>query len=562
MPRLAAAFALVLSLGWGLASGCARPDFNPGEPCELNNECDARLVCRLARCRIECRVQRDCPLGLQCVRDASGLGACQVESERRCATNSQCEAPLVCLFGQCTNACNDDRDCPSGAACVDDGGERACVDMSERECELNSDCLNPLFICANDHRCRVECITDRDCRDGERCRDDLEASPICAPGDPEDGGVDGGAPDGSVPDGGPADGGVSATPAWLTLAAGLEHTCATRSTGATACWGANDRAQLGDGTTVDRPTARALGIAGLRVIGAGAGHSCAATTSELFCWGGNAAGQTGTAGDPVNAPEPVLGLPTPITELALGNDHSCAIADGRLFCWGGNDQGQLGLGDASPRASPTEVPLGVAPVQVSLFGRTSCVRFTTGELACFGDGGLGQIGDGGGVDRDAPSAVIGITDALQVAAGTSFGCALLASGEVRCWGNDVLGQLGDGAAVSSSPTPVAVVGLPAGVQQIAVGSAHACARTATELYCWGDNTFAQCGLDPASGTSVRVATRVPSVTGPVDAVGVGTNHTCVRSGDAIACFGDNMRGQLGNGATSAREVTPQPVVWP
>ena len=540
--------------------GCGRPTPDPGTECELNTECDARLVCRLDRCRIECRAQRDCPVGQLCVRDEAGLGACQLPDERECVSNSDCPEPLVCQFGTCTNVCNVDRDCPAGATCVEQDGARACVDLSETECELTSDCVDPLLICAVDHRCRNECVTDRDCRDGERCRTDLYERPVCASEDelPDAGGdADAGA--------GPLDGGdagaTASVPSWLLLAAGLAHTCGTRASGDTACWGANGFSQLGNASTTDSATAVTLSVPGATVVGAGAQHSCAATTTELFCWGNNDRDQVGTGGATVPMPDAVSGLPAPITELALGNDHSCAIAGGRLFCWGANNLGQLGLGDNAPRATPTEVGVAGTPVQVSVFSNTSCVRFAAGTCACFGDGGLGQIGNGATADQDRPTAVSGLTDAIQIAAGTTFACALRATGEVVCWGNNFAGQLGDGT-MTASATPTATSPIPDPVRQIAVGSAHACARTDTDLYCWGDNTFAQIAMDTAMGTSVRTPRRVAGLSAPIDAVGVGTNHTCIRSGRNFQCFGDNMRGQLGNGTTSAREHIPQNVVWP
>lgn len=149
-------------LGIVLISGCAgdRPQLR-GAGCEVNSDCDARLVCRLSRCRKECDVHRDCGLGLQCLLDRDGLGACQLEDELTCTLDSQCADSLVCRGGECANECAVDRDCPPESEC---GEEMSCEISAEaqRPCVYNSDCDAPL-ICDEDQRCRPECAADRDC---------------------------------------------------------------------------------------------------------------------------------------------------------------------------------------------------------------------------------------------------------------------------------------------------------------------------------------------------------------------------------------------------------------
>lgn len=148
-----------------LISGCTgdRPELRGGR-CEVNSDCDARLVCRLSRCRKECADHRDCGLGLLCLYDESKLGACQLEDELECTLDSECEDVLVCRGGQCANECAVDRDCPPHSECRAEGGVMWC-DIAEEEaepCVYNSDCEAPL-ICDDDQRCRPECAEDRDC---------------------------------------------------------------------------------------------------------------------------------------------------------------------------------------------------------------------------------------------------------------------------------------------------------------------------------------------------------------------------------------------------------------
>lgn len=77
-------------------------------------------------------------------------------------------------------------------------------------------------------------------------------------------------------------------------------------------------------------------------------------------------------------------------------------------------------------------------------------------------------------------------------------------------------------------------------------NAHACARTSTQLLCWGSNTFGQIGTGPSSSSTPVVVAGISNPT----AVSVGFNHTCAISGGSVVCLGYNAFGQLGNGTTT------------
>jgi hypothetical protein len=168
-----------------LTACAARPRVELGAECELTAECAAPLVCRLERCRAECRSNRDCRDGLACFRE-NGFGVCELEYET-CVLSSDCPESLVCLAGRCANACETTVDCPSGMECVaGPSGGRGCRDDSA-ECQFHTQCEEWEF-CAPDHRCREQCRTDRDCRDGAVCRGE-ELMRVCIFPTPQDGGL-------------------------------------------------------------------------------------------------------------------------------------------------------------------------------------------------------------------------------------------------------------------------------------------------------------------------------------------------------------------------------------
>jgi alpha-tubulin suppressor-like RCC1 family protein len=81
----------------------------------------------------------------------------------------------------------------------------------------------------------------------------------------------------------------------IEVALGAGHTCARLSDGSVRCWGANDRGQLGDGSTQDRKTpVRVTPLGEIKQIATGGAHTCALLAGDqVACWGANGAGQLG-----------------------------------------------------------------------------------------------------------------------------------------------------------------------------------------------------------------------------------------------------------------------------
>ena len=240
------------------------------------------------------------------------------------------------------------------------------------------------------------------------------------------------------------------------VTAGELHTCALLEGGALRCWGRNQFGGLGDGTTMDRLTPRAvLALAGpISTVVAGQYGNCALGTNGVVrCWGLN---QYGAIGDGTttnrNVPFSVV-LPGPARAVAAMANHVCAALEtGEVWCWGINSDGALGDRTLLTRTLPVAVRgLGVPAVAVAVGGRHTCAATAEGALRCWGANERGQLGDGTATRHLAPTEILGLGGAaVLVAAGESTTCVALPDGRVRCWGANEEGQLGDGSNIDSS----------------------------------------------------------------------------------------------------------------
>ncbi|MFZ1301131.1 MAG: hypothetical protein WAQ27_00930 [Candidatus Microsaccharimonas sp.] len=135
------------------------------------------------------------------------------------------------------------------------------------------------------------------------------------------------------------------------------HTCAIAD-GKAYCWGASSSGEVGRGTyntSLGKPYAVvATSMTGtVTNILAGATHSCAIVSGEVWCWGANNFGQLGdrTYGSVASSNVPVkvaqdsgIFLGETVTQLGGGFNRGCAVAHTRTYCWGNNSSGQIGDG--------------------------------------------------------------------------------------------------------------------------------------------------------------------------------------------------------------------------
>lgn len=150
--------------------------------------------------------------------------------------------------------------------------------------------------------------------------------------------------------------------------------------------------------------------------------------------------------------------------------------------------------------------------------------------------------------------------------GLDYVCALTTGRHAYCWGDNDLGQLGnDSLPVSSDGHRFSVVPYTVGggltLISVSAGVHHTCGvATSHEAYCWGGGSSGELG---DGGTTVRGVTP-RKVAGGLSfrSVSAGNLSTCGLTTDSVAyCWGDGSSGNLGTGSL-ASALTPVPVAAP
>jgi serine/threonine-protein kinase len=279
---------------------------------------------------------------------------------------------------------------------------------------------------------------------------------------------------------------------------------------------------------------------------------------------------------------------SPVVELALGGAHSCALlASGEVTCWGRGYEGQLGAMTMKP-SGPVMVPGLNDVAHVYAAAQSTCALRKNGVLQCYGlnaklledrpelGQGIASVGlsperglcvvktngrvlcsVGITVKTDAQGAVLGLEDVQQVAVGSMHACALQRSGKVFCWGKNRLFAVG-GAKAASIETPREVPGA-SDLVQIALGYEMSCGRRKDgKVLCWGEPGAWLGRKDPRRITKhegrqttlaellALSAEPVLALEGAVD-LALGGRFSCAATNSGLACWGDNDFGQLGRG---------------
>ena len=267
-----------------------------------------------------------------------------------------------------------------------------------------------------------------------------------------------------------------------------------------------------------------------------------------------------------------------IKTLSGSRYHGCAALDtGEARCWPlvsdstGNNSGQLGNGsigglNATLGATLVKTSATTNLADVVAIGADSTTYFAaTTTCAVQGSGALYCWGSGFGHVVNAATAatpfatlinVASVGPALagvtQVALGYAHACALT-NGKVRCWGEN------DGTGASTAYPSADVTGLAGTITKIGAGYAYSCALSSangSSVYCWGDNSGAKLGIgDPAavgynSAYPVRVRTSANTYLDSVaDLVITSAGACALRTDHSVWCWGSTI-----NYATAVKQA--------
>ncbi len=286
------------------------------------------------------------------------------------------------------------------------------------------------------------------------------------------------------------------------VAAGGGHTCVVDGRDNSVwCWGDNSARQLGvDGPGPGPHRVVALDGVGAPIIevDAGSAFTCGRASIGTACFGKNERGQLGNGTVSPAAGPSLVDFQTGFQGVAAGEAHACGrTIAGTVHCWGNNSEVQVGQEDPKPPyTKPAAVVTGERSASLSLGLAHSCMVTSNETVACWGNNLLaGQLGKPMGLKQSRFPLEVKIPGQVTaVSAGFTHTCALLRDGRAVCWGGNEFGQLGPNQARSPfEPIPVPVE-LPGGIAAIYSGGLHTCALTNLDvLYCWGNNDNGQLG---------------------------------------------------------------------
>lgn len=291
--------------------------------------------------------------------------------------------------------------------------------------------------------------------------------------------------------------GVLAGRTVIAIAAGGEHSLALCSDGTLAAWGRNRFGQLGDNSTINRPTPVAVTTSGVLAgktvvaIAAGSDHSLAlCSDGTLAAWGANNSGQLGD--NEIFRTDQLVPVAVfsggalagkTVVAVAAGDDHSLALcSDGTLTAWGFSRNGQIGdnsVGFTRIRIAPVAITssgalAGKTVVAIAAGGQHSLALCSDGALAAWGQNNRGQLGDGSTVNRASPvlvtsSGVLTGKSVVGITAGSSQSFALCSDGTLAAWGFNDNGELGDNSTIDrTSPVDVTSRGALAGKRVVSI----------------------------------------------------------------------------------------------
>lgn len=181
---------------------------------------------------------------------------------------------------------------------------------------------------------------------------------------------------------------------------------------------------------------------------------------DIFCWGDAADGQCahpGARSGIALVPEKVQGIAAPILTATVASHHTCAATSSDLFCFGSNSEyyAQRGLADAtndSMSSWPVRLPISDTHdiVQIAAGEMHTVLLTASGDVYAYGVSKWGALGleTGSGTEFmvrsprrvDLPAG----SRATKICAGGTHTCVLVGTTELYCFGENKSGECGQG----------------------------------------------------------------------------------------------------------------------
>ena len=286
---------------------------------------------------------------------------------------------------------------------------------------------------------------------------------------------------------------------WKTIAAGRYYTMAIKSDGTLWGWGANNFGQIGDGTTVDRPTPVQVGSdTHWSKVYAKFSHTIGIKDDgTLWAWGYNRYGQLGdgTIADK-HEPRQEPSKSTNWTMAAIGYYHTVALKnDGSLWASGRNNYGQLGDNTIVDKHVFTKIANPADKWTAVAAGYYHSLAIKDDKtLWAWGHNNYGQLGDNTTADKHVPTQEnAGDKDWAFVAAGYNHSLALKDDGSLFGWGINNYAQIGDGSRTNRH-IPTQEASAATDWVEIDGGNSQSVARKSDgTLWAWGYNNYGQIG---------------------------------------------------------------------
>lgn len=307
----------------------------------------------------------------------------------------------------------------------------------------------------------------------------------------------------------------------MPLTLGDGYTCVLNRRGQAHCLGTmasskKDESALWQTLRAAGSTPALRDLVSRSTVTCGIGVKPPSLENRILCW------QPRTSRSPKNTDIDAMMLSAKMNgrlrSLALQKDKVCALLS----------DGQIGCGDLSGNSSALKISVlkGLRSIRSLRSGDGfSCgLRGDTGAIFCWGENSKGQLGLGSQLSEESEAVAIagfyGFATAID--AGSHHACAINDSGEVFCWGDNSDQQLGvDNSEKQQSAAPQIVRGLPEKAEALALGEKHSCAQLVNgSVWCWGAADFL--GMD-TSGGLIPVKVQLPEESANIEA---GLDRSC------------------------------------